>query len=155
MDAKVVASYFIKKANRMGGEDADFDGNNDLTNLKLQKILYFAQANYIKEHDGKKLFDNDIEAWQFGPVVKDVYEWLKGCGAFAITEMDVELFDTDGIPEDTRKFLDKIWDKYNELSAWGLVKKTHKPGSAWSKTYNGGLGNKKVISPELMATSAL
>ncbi|MBR2994426.1 DUF4065 domain-containing protein [Candidatus Saccharibacteria bacterium] len=154
MDAKVIASYFIKKANRLGEEDADFDGNNDLTNLKLQKILYFSQAEYMRENNGKKLFNNDIEAWQYGPVVKDVYEWLRGCGAFAITEMDVELCNTDTIPDDVREFLDRMWNKYNTFSAWGLVQKTHKAGSAWSKTYRGGLGNRSIISPSLMATSA-
>lgn len=153
MDAKVVASYFIKKANRLGDENADFEGNNDLTNLKLQKILYFAQAEHLKEF-GKVLFKDEIEAWQYGPVVKNVYEWLRGCGAFVITEMDVELCDTDDMPEDVKKFLDKIWAKYNKISAWGLVQKTHKPNSAWSKTYRDGLGNKNVIDPTLIAANA-
>lgn len=152
MDAKVVASYFIKKANRLGDENADFEGNNDLTNLKLQKILYFAQAEHLKEFS-KVLFKDEIEAWQYGPVVKNIYEWLRECGAFVITEMDVELCDTDNIPKDTKKFLDKIWDKYNKISAWGLVQKTHKPGSAWSKTYCDGLGNKNVIDPTLIAAN--
>ena len=153
MDAKVVASYFIKKANRLGNENADFEGNNDLTNLKLQKMLYFAQAEYLKKFD-KKLFKDEIEAWQYGPVVKNVYEWLKGCGAFVITEMDVKLCDTDEIPVDIKDFLDKIWDKYSKVSAWGLVQKTHKAGSAWSKTYRNGLGNRNVIDPALMAANA-
>lgn len=153
MDAKVVASYFIKKANRLGNENADFEGNNDLTNLKLQKILYFAQAEHLKEF-GKKLFEDKIEAWQYGPVVKNVYDWLRGCGAFVITEADVELCDTNTIPKETIKFLDKIWDKYSKISAWGLVQKTHKTGSAWDKTYCKGLGNKNVIDPALIATNA-
>lgn len=153
MDAKVVASYFIKKANRLGNENADFEGNNDLTNLKLQKMLYFAQAEYLKEFD-KKLFEDGIEAWQYGPVVKNVYEWLKDCGAFVITEMDIKLCDTDRIPLDIKRFLDKIWNKYSKISAWGLVQKTHKPGSAWSKTYRNGLGNRNVIDPAMMAINA-
>ena len=153
MDAKVVASYFIKKANRLGNENADFEGNNDLTNLKLQKMLYFAQAEYLKEFN-KKLFKDEIEAWQYGPVVKNVYEWLKDCGAFVITEMDVKLCDTDEIPVDIKEFLDKIWDKYSKVSAWGLVQKTHKAGSAWSKTYRNGLGNRNVIDSALMAANA-
>ena len=70
MDAKVVASYFIKKANRQSGGNADFEGNNDLTNLKLQKILYFAQAEHLKKYN-QKLFNQDIEAWQYGPVVRE------------------------------------------------------------------------------------
>lgn len=128
MDAKVIASYFIKKANRMSEGNEDFDGNNDLTNLKLQKILYFTQAEYFKKNK-KALFNDEIEAWQYGPVVKSVYDWLKGCGAYVITEMDVQLCDTDKIPEDTKEFLDKIWDKYSNLSAWKLVNETHRPDS--------------------------
>jgi uncharacterized phage-associated protein len=147
ISAKKVASYFIDKSSKL-------DENNDLTNLKLQKILYFAQVESIKKN-GEKLFADDIEAWQYGPVVPKVYEWLKGCGAYTVTSFDVAL-DASGLTDQTKQFLDGMWEKCRKYSAWYLVDKTHKPNSAWSIVYNNGQGNHKVIPVEkLKATAAL
>ena len=43
---------------------------DDLTNMKLNKLLYFAQGYYLKKY-GRPLFDNAIEAWEHGPVVPE------------------------------------------------------------------------------------
>ena len=49
---------------------------DDLTNMKLNKLLYFAQGYYLKKY-GRPLFDNAIEAWEHGPVVPEVYSAYK------------------------------------------------------------------------------
>ena len=147
--AKKVASYFISKANSLGDGNKELSGNNDLTNLKLQKLLYFAQVEYLKEF-GEQLFSEDIQAWQYGPVVKEVYDWLRGCGAYVITEFDISLEDLSDIPENIKEFLDDFWSKYQKYSAWGLVEKTHEKGSVWNQVYAGGNGDKKVIDVNLL-----
>lgn len=152
--AKKVASYFISKANALGDGNKELSGNNDLTNLKLQKLLYFTQVEYLKKH-GEKLFDEEIQAWQYGPVVKEVYDWLKGCGAYVITEFDIALEDLSDIPDDIKAFLDEMWNKYQKYSAWGLVEKTHEKNSAWDKVYAGGNGDKKVIDVNLLKEAAI
>ena len=151
--AKKVASYFISKANSLGDGNKELSGNNDLTNLKLQKLLYFTQVEYLKKH-GEKLFNEEIQAWQYGPVVKEVYDWLKGCGAYVITEFDIALEDLNDIPDDIKAFLDEMWNKYQKYSAWGLVEKTHEKNSAWDKVYAGGNGDKKVIDVNLLKEAA-
>lgn len=143
-NAKQVASFFIEKSSQL-------NENNDLTNLKLQKILYFAQVEYLKQF-GKVLFENDIEAWQYGPVIREIYEWLKVCGAYQISKFDIETA-TDGLDNKTLAFLEYIWGKYRRYSAFGLVDKTHEDGSAWSKTYNGGKGNFCVIPVDDLAVT--
>ncbi|WP_024622440.1 Panacea domain-containing protein [Metaclostridioides mangenotii] len=45
---------------------------NPITNLQLQKILYYIQCEYLKETN-KWLFENCIEAWDYGAAVPDVY----------------------------------------------------------------------------------
>lgn len=144
-NAKQVASFFIEKSSQL-------NENNDLTNLKLQKMLYFAQVEHLKKYQ-KPLFDNPIEAWQYGPVVRDVYDWLRGCGAYQISKFDIET-STDELDEDTVAFLDAIWQKYCRYSAFGLVDKTHEEGSAWSKIYNNGKGNRSVIPIAELSTTA-
>ena len=52
--AKQVASFFIEKSSQL-------NENNDLTNLKLQKMLYFAQVEHLKKFKAP-LFDDPIEA---------------------------------------------------------------------------------------------
>ena len=46
-----------------------------LSNLKLQKLLYYAQGHYLGDH-AKPLFEDEIEAWVHGPVVRSIYHFL-------------------------------------------------------------------------------
>ena len=66
-----VAEFFIQVANQ--SED------DQMTNLKLNKLLYYAQGAYLAR-TGKPLFENRIEAWDLGPVVPEVYHKYKVCG---------------------------------------------------------------------------
>lgn len=152
-NAKAVAAYLIRKANAMGDGNAELSGNNDLTNLKLQKLLYFAQLEHLKKI-GEPLFGDKIEAWQYGPVVKNVYDWLKGCGAYVITELDVDLSEADELDDKTRIFLDEFWTRYQGRSAWSLVEDTHKTGSPWDKVYRRGQGNHEEIPIQLLKEAA-
>lgn len=152
LTAKEVAAYFIKRANTMGDGNGEFSGNNDLTNLKLQKLLYFAQVEYLKKY-GKPLFSDPIEAWKYGPVVRAVYDWLRDCGAYVITEFDVDLSDADNISGEEADFLSEFFEKGQEHSAWSLVTKTHAKGSAWDQVYNNGRGNGQQIPLELLKTT--
>ena len=124
--AQQVANYFIKLAGKID--------ENDLTNLKLQKLLYFSQGKYLAGND-KPLFEEPIEAWKLGPVVRSVYNNFKYCGSFPITAFDKGVKDSN-LPEKTEQFLDKVWDKYGKFSARYLVDLTHKRETSWSKTYS-------------------
>ena len=42
-----------------------------ITNMKLNKLVYFAYATALR--DGVTLFDDEIEAWQYGAVIPEVY----------------------------------------------------------------------------------
>ena len=61
-DALEVAKYVINKCTVE---------NYPVSNLQLQKILYFLQKKYLIQQ-GRRLFKDAIEAWQFGPVVSEV-----------------------------------------------------------------------------------
>ena len=54
-----------------------------ISNLQLQKILYYIQVEWLSKNN-EPLFNNDICAWQFGPVVPDVYYLYNGYGASKI-----------------------------------------------------------------------
>jgi uncharacterized phage-associated protein len=138
-----IAAYFVELASDIN--------ENDLTNLKLQKLLYFAQGKYLSKYDAP-LFKEDIEAWFLGPVVRVVYDEYKECGSFPITVFDKKVKYTKNIPTEIKNFLKGIWKEYGKFSASHLVSLTHNGRSAWHKASKG-KGDFSVISKELLKNS--
>ena len=54
--------------------------NTQVSNLELNKYLYMLQARFMVDNNGMPLFQDDIEAWMYGPVIKDVYDTFKHLG---------------------------------------------------------------------------
>ncbi len=119
------------------------DEHCPISNLQLQKILYYIQKAYLQQED--MAFPDDIEAWQFGPVVPNVYYHFCGFGAMPITTV----YDISIDEEDAGR-IDEIVERKRELKPWDLVAETHKPDGAWSRTYRDGAGNRSVISKDLI-----
>jgi uncharacterized phage-associated protein len=98
----------------------------DVSNLKLQKLLYYAQGHRLAE-TGQPLFGDEIQAWAHGPVVPAVYQQYKRYGS-APVDPEAELgetFDWDDY-RDLEKFLLGIWNRYGSLAAWALRERTHR-----------------------------
>lgn len=114
-----------------------------LTNLKLNKLLYFAQG-FSYQRLGKPLFADEIEAWSYGPVVSEVYKIFQPCGRNPITPTDeiVEL------SSEEEELLIDVAREYGRYSASGLVSMTHKAGTPWSQVYK--QHENKVISQTLI-----
>ena len=82
-----------------------------ISNLKLQKVLYFIQAYFlIDKTKNAPCFDDKIEAWNFGPVVPTAYHEYKQYGSGDIPTIESYiLFDTDDIWNTERvKFNDDV-----------------------------------------------
>ena len=114
------------------------------THLSLEKLTYFAYAEYLCD-TGKKLFADSIYAFRYGPVVESVYERYKknGCDTIqpdTVIQRDVAelparsriLFARDGLEKCTS--IDRTIAAYKKYSASELVALTHRPGSPWSHT---------------------
>jgi uncharacterized phage-associated protein len=110
-----IARYIILTAHENG---------DVITNLKLQKLLYYAQAWYMVHHEGKKLFSDSIEAWKFGPVVKDVYDLYKRFSRNPIDE-EVNNEDFDRLSPEDREFMDAFLVEFMDHSALSLVNMIH------------------------------
>lgn len=119
-----IAKWFIGY-NRLKHEDNPED---NITNLKLQKLLYYAQGISLK-YTGKPLFDENIEAWQYGPVVPVVYHEYKQYGGMGINKnITMPNFD-----ENTESILKDVYEDYGQYSAWKLRDMTHEE-SPWKET---------------------
>lgn len=130
-----LSKYIVTKCVRDG---------RPISNLQLQKILYYVQKAYLA--NGAQAFSDEIEAWQFGPVVPTSYYHFAGFGAMPISldYGNVNIASTD------QALIDPIVEAKRELSPWSLVEDTHKPNGAWSQVYKNGLGNRNVIPVELI-----
>ena len=128
-----VANYLIFLASRENQEKE----REGITNLKLQKILYFAQAYYIAKL-GKPLFTEKLEAWEYGPVVPEVYRKLKRNGSKPI----ILEKDKSNLSEDDKEVLQKVWDSFGGYSASRLVGIVH-AHTPWKEAF---VSDNKIIS---------
>ena len=118
-----VAKYFLTQV--------DEDAEDFITNLKLQKLSYYAQGFYLAIND-EPLFPETIEAWQHGPVVPDLYQKYKTYRANPIPipeDIDFSLFNTE-----IRDLLDEIYCVYGQFSPWKLRDMTHSE-TPWIEAY--------------------
>lgn len=107
-----------------------------ISNLKLQKILYFIQAYFLIKQPSRCCFDDRIEAWDFGPVVPKAYRKYKQFGSSDIpTIMDFEKSNGNGcITGDDKNLIKTVIDKFADYSATDLVGLTHNQ-SPWIDAY--------------------
>ena len=135
LSAQNVADYFLARVDQEEGEL--------ISNLKLQKLLYYAQGFYLALN-GEPLFGEAIEAWTHGPVVPEIYRQYKGHGAEAIPRP--EGFDVAQYNEAIRDFLDEVYSVFGQFSAWKLREMTHDE-PPWQEAFARDRG---VISHESM-----
>lgn len=113
-----------------------------ISNLKLQKLLYYAQGFHLAMNDGNPLFDENITAWAYGPVVESVYRDFKqyGSGAIPVPE-DI---DTSMFSKDQLELIEEIYEVYGQFSALRLMQLTHSE-KPWMET-----SRDSIISREVM-----
>lgn len=130
--ALTVAEHVIERCNKKG---------RSISNLKLQKILYFVQAEFLVSRK-KVCFPEEIEAWDFGPVVPVVYHRYKVYGSANIPYIQTR--PVSWILEEDKGIMDGIIDASARYSASKLVEITHgqKPWQEAYRSYN------KIITPE-------
>lgn len=131
-DARAVANYVLD----------NFDANKfDISNLKLNKILYFGHGHFLAKFK-ISLIKNHFEPWDYGPVVAVVYDEFKSFGSSiisgrahyqdAVTGQRI-IASHSKIAGHHASYLNLIVSRYAPVLAGALVKITHKPGSPWSQ----------------------
>lgn len=104
----------------------------EVDNLKLQKLLYYSQAVHLVLSNNKsKLFSDDIQAWQYGPVVPSVYHKYKKYGFDIIKCTNSK----KNISKEEIESLDITLSYYGQMQSFDLVARTHNE-SSWRDVYN-------------------
>ena len=125
MTAHQIAKYFLALQEL---------GSEDVSNLKLQKLIYYAQGYHLGLYR-HPLFADTIEAWEHGPVVPEVYRFYKKHGSAPIP-----------IPDDI-DFSDDVYKTVGQFSAWRLREMTHEE-PPWKEARDTGISN--TISQDSM-----
>jgi uncharacterized phage-associated protein len=105
-----------------------------LTNLRLQKLLYYAQAWSLVMRK-KPIFSQSIEAWVHGPVVREVYAQYADNGDRVISPDGIDATKIKLTPEE-RSFVGSVWESYKGYSASKLREMTHQE-EPWINARNG------------------
>lgn len=92
------------------------------TTMKLHKLLYYCQA-WSLVWDEKPLFNEPIEAWANGPVVRTLYNMHKG--VFVITYNQFSLGNKDALTQSEKDTVNAVLDYYGKFSSQYLVELTH------------------------------
>ncbi|TGO02460.1 phage-associated protein [Candidatus Thiomargarita nelsonii] len=115
-----VAKYFIAQI--------DEDAGDLVSNLKLQKLVYYAQGINLALSD-QPLFPEALEAWIHGPVVPVLFHTYKRAGAIPPPgDMDFSIYCVQ-----TREVLDEVYTVFGQFSAWKLYQMTHEE-PPWKNT---------------------
>ncbi|MBU3198158.1 DUF4065 domain-containing protein [Clostridium estertheticum] len=102
-----------------------------LTPLKLQKLLYYSQGlSFV--WDNKELFKEEFEAWQYGPVNREVYLQYRKYGEYQIPYIEGKIFSS---PKDEINTIKAVWRDFKKFNAYELVEMTHIEGP-WKEAYS-------------------
>jgi uncharacterized phage-associated protein len=126
--AQVVADFFLA--------NVDEEAGDNISNLKLQKLLYYAQGFHVAMHGGEPLFTEPVLAWDHGPVVEPIYhqyKWYRWQGIDRPRN-----FDINDYPPEVRELLGTIYRVYGQFSATRLEHITHNE-PPWLNTSRNGV----------------
>lgn len=139
-----IANEFIRRADR------------PLTHMQLQKLVYLAHGWSLGALHAP-LIEDDVEAWDFGPVIRRLYDALRCYGRGPVQRPinwgdDTPFRDDDGeeafaqLTPDENAVIDLVWRKYGAFPAFKLSALTHQPGTPWTETF--AHGRNGVISQD-------
>lgn len=113
------------------------------TNLMLQKLVYFSQG-YAMGILGHPLFEEEIEAWTYGPVIPKLYHQLKSYDRQPVTEdLPTSALISDDNP--AADVIHRVMNDLQDFTATQLVRLSHAEGSPWAATWRDSLGRCAVI----------
>lgn len=137
IDCLNLARYFIIRAYEDGIEA-------DMTNMKLQKLLYYAQSLHLALYD-EPFFKEEIQAWRYGPVCPPAYRFYS---EFEASQLPIPSKESLlQLPSDKQELLEEIWGYFGGYHAYRLSNMTHGE-FPWKKA-------RKGLVPEASSTEPI
>jgi uncharacterized phage-associated protein len=136
-----VANYFIRKG---------LEERRPLTPIQIMKLIYYSHGYSLSLLD-EPLVHDDVQAWKFGPVFKDVYHTLKRYGNKPVIEEITQpyyFFDDDIFTEGQRDILNTIYEELGSLDGLTLSDLTHQEDTPWYKVWKDNSKSRKNLPIE-------
>lgn len=137
--ATAVAQYILNRCAQKG------DG--DVTPMQLIKLTYIAHA-WMLGLTGKSLLDEQVEAWQYGPVIPTLYHQIKHFRSLPVKDVSAPLVH---LSDDEKHVVDQVVDIYGKFTGIQLSSMTHQPGTPWEITWSRA-GKNAAIPNDLIET---
>lgn len=135
MSRTVTSTLVARRIMKIGERD-----DRQFTNIHLQKLTFLAHGWSFPLLDDP-LVHEPVEAWQYGPVFRDLYSVLKSFRSSTVTEVPKSFSELlagfigdSSLSKKEKKLIRFVYNRYGHLSAWRLVGLTHKKDSPWYKT---------------------
>jgi uncharacterized phage-associated protein len=159
VSAEAVANEFLK----LGWSERNVPS---IDQMKLQKLLFYANAWYLA-YESRPLFEENFEAWPWGPVLRDIYNKTSKYGSkpidnllyeISIEEINNPPFLKIGSQEASlndskiKDFIKSVWDVHKHYTGIQLSNSTHEKGEPWTlvKEQYGSLNGKPTIPAEII-----
>lgn len=125
-DSKVVANHFLALAE---------EKKDTLTPMQLLKLVYIAHGWMLGLY-GRPLIKDEVQAWQYGPVIPHLYNKIRHFKSNAVTGS--LSCDNETLDNEERSIVEQVYNIYGHLSGPHLSRLTHQIGSPWALTYRPG-----------------
>lgn len=133
-DVRTVANVVLRRAKEQG---------KIVTNLHLNKTLFFMHVDHLRDF-GIPLVSAKIEAWEYGPVFREIYNQFKKYRAEPISDFAKRVSYTSGeleaahddLPQPLVEYIEALADFYLSVPASVLVDVSHAKGGAWDMVWS-------------------
>jgi uncharacterized phage-associated protein len=139
IDCLNAARYFIARAYEEGMEA-------EMTNMKVQKLLYCAQSLHLALY-GEPLFNEEIQAWRYGPVCPPAYRYYSKFEAEQLPFPKKESLSE--VPDEEKQLLEETWQYFGGYHAFRLSGMTHLE-FPWQKARKGLSSEESSTEPILL-----
>lgn len=119
-----------------------------VTPMQLLKLVYIAHGHMLGEK-GVPLLDEEIQAWQYGPVVPTVYQAIRKYRSMPVKEVEGSSRWGGDFSETEKAIMKKTVKMYASFDGVTLSAATHRPGTPWSLTW-GSSGMNSPIPNDLI-----
>ena len=123
-DSRTVANRFLQRAKA---------ADNTLTPMQLLKLVYMAHGWMLGLY-GRPLIRDEVQAWQYGPVIPRLYKAIRDYRGAAVTSK-IDAPANDDLDEYEQDIVRQVYDIYGNKSGPALSRLTHAAGTPWALTY--------------------
>lgn len=123
--------------------DLGIEAKNLVTQMKLQKLVYFAHGLLLAGFD-RLLIREKFQAWKYGPVVPEIYHAFKLYGNGPIRDLswaDVTRSQIPDFDDEALEVINLTWKTWDKTDGIGISEWTHLKDSPWEKVYKEGTQN--------------